>query len=338
MQIQRYVIHELKKEARSTEASTVVSDRLGEIDDFANILVEQIHTSFSQSSCLKNTDFADRNDSTFKRSFESYYETNDDDSFYQFSVESIRRLENDIQNENLAKGGFYLYADYLTNGTRFISVVLLRKRDGLNIEMQDGVFKPSTTQNLNIDKLAMGFRFNRKIFADENDDRHYIALIAVQSDKISNYFKDWVAVAEILSDRENTNGLVRLINLIPLPTNEDGELMMGRDEFKREVHNLISASNRKVNLKLLGTVFYGDESENEFIEYANNNDIQMDFEFKGNLQILKKLISIKAKAEGIELMVDFLKLNANDVDVRENMIIIRTPEIVSQVIQQRDNP
>lgn len=336
MRVIRYVIHELVKEARSTEAYTKVSTRLGEVDEFAKTLVEQIHDSFSHSTSLKNTDFADRNDSTFKINFERYYEANDDRSFYDFSLLSIRKLENDIQNENLAKGGFYLYADYEVNGNRFVTVVLLRKRDGLNVELIDGVFRPNTAENLNIDKLAMGFRFNSTIFDNEDDERYYIALIATQSDKVSNYFKDWVAVAEMFSDKANTNSFLSIVNQIPIPLDGNGNATMRRDEFRSEVHAFVKASRRNVNLKTLGLAFFGENGENEFISFASERDIQIDNEFKGNINILRRLVSIDAKVDGIELKVKFEKLNSNDVDINDNSIVIRNSELIAQVIRQRD--
>jgi nucleoid-associated protein len=52
--------------------------------------------------------------------------------------------------------------------------------------------------------------------------------------------------------------------------------------------------------------------------------------------VFKKLITIRARITGIELNVDYDRLNANEVDVQDNMVIIRSQAIVDQINQQRN--
>ncbi|MGB5927184.1 MAG: nucleoid-associated protein [Cyclobacteriaceae bacterium] len=332
--IDRFVIHELVKEPRKTEASTIFSQSLGEIDDLSTKLVEEVHKTYNTSTTLKNTVFLDRNDRIFKNQIENYLNKNDNDSFYQFSEKSLKELENEIVKEAFASGGFYMYADYRLDSNRYIIVVLLRKRGGLNLKLVKGVYAVDPSENLNIDKIAMGFRLNYSIYSAVNDDRNYLALITNQQDKVSGYFKDWVVAGGVVSNETNTLNMIRIIKNIPLPLNENGEIY-DRNQFQREVYDVINSSpSKRANLKVIGAHFYGEDNENRIIDYASKNDIQIDNDFKRSASI-KNLITIKAAVKGIELRVDFDKLNQNEVDVKDNMVIIRDMGIIDQIIQQK---
>ncbi len=346
MKVNRFVVHELIKEVRKkddpvTEPELVLSEKLATVDTSSERLMEEIHKSFSSNTSLKHTHFEDRNDKVFKKSFEAYVAGMADDLFYKFSEDSLKELKVDIQKESFATGGYYIYADYEYDHKQFISVVLLRKRPGLNLIFKDGVFAVSTTENLNIDKIAMGFRLNYEIYKSAESERNYLALITNQQDKLSGYFKEWVVAAGVISDEKNTNQLVRILNNIDLPKDELGRDKYTRDTFKKVCFDFIDQHpDKQVNLKILSTYLFGEDNETALNDYASNNQLIIDNEFKRNAGSLNKLITIKAKVEGIELNVDYSRLNDNEVDVQEdnNIIIIRSEELVRQIIERKNGP
>lgn len=332
LEIYRLVIHELKKEAKKTEAELILSDSLGQIDEFSIKLISEIHKSYKDSSSLKHSHFSDRNDNIFKALFEKYNTEQSDELFYMFSKNSLKDLEVDIVKEPFATGGYYVFADYSIENKRFILVVLLRKKDNLNLLRVENVFTVGPSENLNIEKIAMGFRLNHSIYNSEGDERNYIALITTQQDKVSDYFQEWVAVAEIITDEQNTNNLVKLINNIPLPTDNEGNELFEREEFKKICHQYVNERpNKVVNLKAMSAHFYGEGSEDVITDFAENNEFVIDPEFKRNSKAWNKLTTIKVKVRGIELNVDYDKLNANEVDVQPALIIIRSQELVNQI-------
>ncbi|MEQ8339135.1 MAG: nucleoid-associated protein [Cyclobacteriaceae bacterium] len=336
--INRYVIHELVKKAKKSEASTIISKELGTKNEFSKALLEEVHQTYNDSTSLKNTVFLDRNDKVFKNQIENYIGSQKDINFYDFTKKSLQELENDIVSEPFAVGGFYLYADYSLNGNRYLLVVLLRKKDGLNLRLVNGTYVVDPSENLNIDKIAMGFRLNLNIYSNDGDDRNYIGLITNQKDKVSKYFQDWVVAAGVVSNDKNTNSLVTIIKNIPLPYDEKGNELMDRDTFKKEVYEFIDSHPKKtVNLRNLGSHFYGEERGSYLIDFAHEEGVIIDNEFKRSASSLKRLITIKAKVRGIELNVDYDKLNSNEVDVQTKMVIIRNPEIIDQINKQRDS-
>jgi len=346
MKINRFVIHELIKEAKKKEEAVgepelVLSKKLSAIDSSSEILIEEIHKSFSGHTSLKHTHFADRNDKVFKKSFETYVSDMRDEVFYSFSEDSLKELKVEISNKPFATGGYYIYADYVHDHKQFIGVFLLRKRAGLNLILKDGVFAVATTENLNIDKIAMGFRLNYEIYKSDESERNYIALITNQQDKLSGYFKDWVVAAGVISDEKNTNQLIKILNGIDLPKDDSGNDKYTRETFKKACFDFVDQHpDKEVNLKNLSIYLFGEERDAALNDYANSNQIIIDNEFKRNSSAWNKLITIKAKVEGIELNVDYTKLNDNEVDVQEdnNIIIIRSEELVRQIIEKKNAP
>lgn len=337
LKIHRYVIHELQKEARKVDTNLIISEHSADHDDLSGILVDEVHETYNRDSYLKNTIFQDRNDNTFKKKLSSYLDDSTDDNFYSFSVDSLKSLERAIKSEPFAVGGFYLYVDYTIESNRFIAVILLRKKDGLNLKWVNGMYVVDPTENLNIDRIAMGFRLNYNIYSSAGDDRNYIGLITNQKDTVSKYFQEWVAAAGLVSNDKNTSSLVTIIKNIPLPTDDNGNDLLDRDSFKKEVYDFIDSHPKKiVNLNNLSVHFFGEDRPSHIFDYAQSEGIIIDNEFKRSSVPLKRLITIRAKVKGIELNVDFDKLNSNEVDVKEKMVIIRNPAIIDQINKERD--
>lgn len=335
LKVFRYTIHFLEKEQKKTEVSVDYSKRVLAIDDFSKIVVEETHKSINENSSLKNTHFKDSETNLFFNTLNDYLSTNGDSDFYTFSL-SLSDLEEKIKKEALAVGGYYLFADYEIYGKRYISVILLRKKSGINIFKVGDIFKIDSAENINIEKVAMAFRLNYQIYSQEEDDRNYLAIITTQQNgKISAYFKDWVLAGGIIANDKNTDNFVDIVKAIDLPTDEDGNELYKRDQFQKAIFDFVqSRKDKSINLMDLGNHFYGEEKKSTFVDYAYNNQIVLDPEFKRASDRWKRLITIKARVPGIELNVDYDKVNAKNVELKGDKIIIHSKELVDQITKQ----
>jgi nucleoid-associated protein YejK len=336
--ISRYVIHEVHKDFNVKGATIDPSLNIAFVDDFAKKLVSDSHISFADSTSLKNTQFETGHSTVFHTGLTNYFSDETDEKFYNFTINSLGDLKTKIENEQFAVGGYYLFADYHYDGRRFISAVLLRKKSGVNFQKIRGIYLPVDGENINIDKIAMGFRLNHGIFISDDADKNYIALVTNQKEKLSGYFKSWVQAAGIISNDKNTTSFVRIINSIDMPIADDGTPKYeNREEMKKAYYDMIEQSpGKSINLPHLSQHFYGEENKSYILNFAQNNQIIIDPEFKRSSQILKKLITIRAKVAGIEITVNYDKLNVNEVDVLEDRIIIRSQALVDQINQQKN--
>lgn len=328
--IDRIIVHYLDKKEKTRGASIDYSSELLEVDDFAEQLITELHTSVSSNSSIKNAAFKDDETNSFTITLSEYLKDTNDDNFLLFS-KSLDLLKEKVDKEFLAKGGYYLFSDYVVNSNRYISVVLLRKKSGINILKEGNTYKLDSAENINIEKIAMAARLNCNIFNLTGDERKYLSIITTQSDgEISEYFKEWILAAGMIKNTVNTERLMKIIKTIDLPYDDEGNEIT-RSNFQRQVYDFVkSKSGSRVNIYDLGEHFYGSQAKTAIKDFADANQIILDPEFKAGTK-LKNLISIRASVPGIQLNVDFDKINENDVDIQSDHIIIRSKDLAKKI-------
>lgn len=338
--LNRIVIHEVIKEARSTDALVDLSETLGDQEDETfKALVERINDTFGSTNSLKNSHFDENADTVFSTLIKEYINDPTPERFYGFSRDSIENLRDRIEQESLATGGFYCFADYNDFGRRCVAVILLRRKDSFNFTKTDGIFKAEGGETINYDKIAMGFRLNVGVYEDEGDHRNYIALITAQHDQISTYFKEWVSVTGVITRARNTRTLVTLVKALPIPEDENGEHVYSSvDSFRKAVFDYVEESpHKRVSLTDIATYFYGTGEERKILDLADERELQIDNEFVRDKPTWKKVVSIKAEIAGVKLLIDFDIINEGLVEIHQEHVVIRSRDLVQQIrIQQNE--
>lgn len=337
--VNRYIIHFLDKEKNNNEANIDFSNKVSMSNEFSKTLAEEIHKSISASPSLKNTKFKEKNENDFSNGLNEYLSLAepDDETFMLFS-KTLEKLREKIENKPFPTGGFYLFIDYIINSDRYISVVLLRKKGGLNVIKKGDIYVLNNTENINIDKIAMAFRLNVKFYQsheNENDKKNYIALVTTQQDgEVSNYFKDWINAGDLIKSIVNTENLMKIIKAIDIPLDENG-LSKFKDlgEFQRAIYDY-SKPLKTISVLELSKYLYGEEKMNKIADYAKENQIVLDNEFQKNTRKWRGLITIKARIEGIELNVNYNKINDDEVEVTDDSIIIHSKQLAAKIRSQ----
>ncbi|WP_188765597.1 nucleoid-associated protein [Emticicia aquatilis] len=331
IEIHHYVIHELEKQATSMDVNEKLSQGLAEINGFAFALVEKMHVAFKEDSSTKNTKFTDTNESPFQNTLKSYLQNEcTSDDFLKFSKDSLIDLKNRIKGESLSVGGFYVFADYKFNEKKYILVGLLRKEDGFDTEFKNGVFVVKGIKNLNINKLAMGFRFNVDIYDNQiDDDRNYIALITTGK-TISKYFRDWVSAKGLINNDANTKAFIEIITSIK--KEEIPKRFNSKIEFWTSLYTFIEESDKYVKLEIVSAMYFDDKFF--LISFANEKGIVIDNEFSCDMNRLKSLIEIRVKADGIDLKIPRNKINNEDISIDNGSVTIHSQEFAEEILQE----
>lgn len=337
IEVKNYTIHLISK-TRNEDAEIDLSNSNLVVDEFSEKLLLELHKSISESTVLRNTKFKVESTNTFSTRLDAYLESEEDASvFYDFSL-SIEELYETIRKIGFATGGYYVFADYSIRGKRFITVALLRKKNGLNIVKEGNQFRLLGAENLSIDKIAMAFRLNYLIYtnAEQNEEEkdNYLVLIATKNDgEVSGYFRNWVNSGELIKNAQNTRSLVDIIENIPLPDGDDFE---NRYDFQNAIFDYAKSNkNRLINVYDLSSHLYGVEKRTYIMDFAKEHNIILDPEFKKEASVWRRLITIKAKIDGIELNIKHEKINGDDVKIDVDTIIIRSRELVKKINDQR---
>lgn len=337
VKIREIAIHFLEKESKKMVASIDYSEEPLEKNEFALNLIEQVHNAINTSPSLKNASFKEDEENKFTITLNKYIKNPSEKRFTDFT-HSLDLLKEKVEKEPFAKGGYYLFADYNVDKQRYLCVILLRKKSGINIIKKDGAYILDSTENINIEKIAMGVRLNFSIFNSRTDDRNYLALITTQQDgEVSGYFKEWVLAAGLIKNAVNTENMIKIIKTIPLPLDEYGNELFGRGEFNKTVFEHVNnRRDKRINLFEIGATFYGEENKNSLRDFADANGITIDSEFKRDAPKWKTLISIKASVPGININVDYDKFGQDGVQIKNGKVIINSKELADSIQKQYD--
>ncbi|RLJ73670.1 nucleoid-associated protein [Pedobacter alluvionis] len=335
MNVRRIIIHELVKEAGSNQVSYNSSQELLLVNDGINKLIEQVHNAFDQSiTKYSKFDLSKPTNSVYLNVDRYLREQDNDGQFFAFSTITLGDLAQLIEREPFATGGYYLYVDYEVNGYRYISIIIVRNKEAFNIQWRDGNFSIDETQNVNIDKLAMGFRLNCTLYLDGDNTRNYLGLLSHQGDNLSKYFLRWVNVGTFIDNKTNTRQFIDVLKDIGAPQDYPRP-----DDFERDIFEWISsykkANKNVLNVDLLSDAFYGDKLY--IRNYAQERfRLEIDPLFHLDGTELRRLITYKAKAKGISVTIDIERFISNDVVLRDGLLIIKDEKIYSTLTAQRE--
>lgn len=336
MIVSKLAIHQLEKETKTRGIKLYnSSNSLMSPDPGINRMFEEIHKSFEMDKTRHCKFILEQNTNTVMLNTNRYLADQTDEMFLAYTKASLDNLASRIENEMFATGGYYLFADYTFNETRYFSIILARKKDGFNIEFNDreSKFDFKDTKNINTDKLAMAYRLNLGIYANRNtNDRNYMALVTNQGDKLSDYFIKWVNASEPINGKIQTNILVSALkNIGPLDPEEDETSFQNR--AYHYIYDYKKANKGVVNIDKVSEYLYGDlERIRKFISEDLDKDIDPDI--RPDVTALKSLIQIKAQVNGIILTIDANRFG-KDVDVEHGVLIIRNQAIINQIEEQR---
>lgn len=338
MKLNRLIIHEIIKESGKINVEYIPSQHLLKTDEGLTNMMLNIHESFDKSISSYHKFKAHSQEKAIYKNARKYLKTeNTDKQFLSLSRTGMRELAESLKDVPFATGGYYIFSDYEFKGYQYLSITIVRDKDAFNIKWDSNTntYNVDTTQNINIEQMAMGFRLNMGLYKLK-DQRNYIALVNKKAEDTSQYFKDWVCVDEGTSGKLNTNNLIRIIKDLGQPENFDGD----EDDFLKYVYDNIQAEQKAnkghVNVDRISELFYHDSrylrnyAEEEYGE-------ELDAEFKVHLASLRKLIRYRAHVKGIAVSLDVEHFQNQTVELRDNSVIIKSRSIYEQLKRQRDD-
>jgi len=298
MEVNKIIIHELIKQQKIQEATVFLSSEYLAQSAKSDRLGLTLNNSFSKDDITHGIFKEEGNE--FFHYFNEYRNSMQPESFLDFTRTVTEELRGIIADEYWAKGGFLVYAEYQINNTRFVSIYLIRDVEGVLFQKNesDHTFAINTTQYLDTNKLAMGCRIN--IDKLDNHDSNHLSLIKKGQSDISEYFFKWIGVDKPESNKEFTDKLFTIISGLPPATNPDTNLPYDLNIMRELAFNSIRSSASKViNLRQLGIQLYGDDEI--LIDFAQQNDITIDSEFRYDAKALGRFKKIEVNRDGIRL-------------------------------------
>ena len=314
MTINSIVIHEVIKEANTTDAEVYLSEELLDITNpHITKIVATLEDSFRKKT-LKRAKFSPEGFQEEVADFTNY-------DLIEISKALTTKLKNNIQGISPSKGGYLIFTEF-ENNHNFLGVFLVRNTDGTKLTQQGNSWDLNSTQYLNVEHFAMGAQINLTVLASLSEDR-YIALVRGNTD-ISSYFEHWIGIDDSKQENKDAEALYEISNLIDLPTD------VSRDELKKKIHEFArSRPSKTINLRELSQFLY--EDENKIPEYCADNNIDIDGEFKLTGKNLSKFYKVSVKADNIELSAPRSSFNPDMIEINGDRVIINSSALVEQL-------
>lgn len=318
MNIHSVAIHEIVKGDQSTGASLFLTNNYLES---SNENVATIITTLDASFSNKTIRRAKFSEDGFKQTIENF----NNFDLLSCSRALTEKLKDGIQNIPAAKGGYLVFCKYYSTRT-FLSVFLVRNTKGAFLKRAgNDSWDIESPMYLDIEHFAMGVRINLDTLNSDSEDR-YIHLAKGNTD-ISEYFENWIGIDDTKQEAKDGDALYQIANNINLP---DG--ISDRDEFKKQIFDYANGRPSKiVNLSELSTYLYDDSS---FItNYCNENDFDIDGEFRLAGNQLKRFVKVSVTAGGIKLEASRDKFNPTGISVSDDctMVTIRSLELAAEI-------
>ena len=331
MQIISAIIHKVRKQPGHPPVFTGSHQCLDPNVEINRSLIRDLDKSFRRKSKYTHGIFDVNPHTTFQREFTAYQNSRTQAQFIRFTKRASINLKQLIASVNTS-GGYLVFAHYLKQGIEFVGVFLVRDTNGLAIRRgNEGAdyYAPKKRIHLDLEKIAMVCLINLSELA--NGARNYIAFTANKRESVSSYFLNWIAITNQITNEEDTNGLLDLLKVLPLP-----DAMAARPaDFIESVANHIRDNDFNVDLKNISEIFYGNES---FLsEQCEERGIAISTNFKANKSALKHWVKISVETTDIQLTFSRSAWEQQNISLsaeNENLVIIESPELAQQLRQE----
>ncbi len=300
MELNKIIIHELKKESGTNETELIRSDELTEINENSIGLVSALNNSYNSDKILYAV-FDKSEGKYFPEKFQEYNDSSqNNERFISFTRNVIGNLDALIKPVTLATGGYFVFAEYTNNGNDFLGVFLIRDTEGKTLSKTESSFSIDSIEYVDTSNLAMACRINNGKY--DVDEENYLSLTQLRQQDISEYFKNWISIEQIETSSEYTKQLYDIISQIERPINPETNNEYEIENFRNLVYSYASSSpNRTINLRDLSQHFYNDP--NTISNYAMDNDIAIDTEFRYNSRQLKRFVKLEVNRDGINFKI-----------------------------------
>ncbi len=208
MPIEHIIIHEAAKEPSST-AKPNPRKAENPINEHAERVSSQLASLFKGVSIggFHRPETNGLPDPPFESLLKTYFNGDDFSDFFKFSCGVLEILIDKLNNPSAkqAKGGYLLCNHYTHQGSHFLSVVLLRMRQGISLA-EDLSF--TGVDELNLDTLHMAARINLSDWIASTTERYIAFKIGRKAKDVTQYFSDFIGCREYRAAKEDTKNLV----------------------------------------------------------------------------------------------------------------------------------
>lgn len=361
IELKRLVIHELIKQSGENTVELKVSHILSALNEEANVLIQRLTNTLFEKEDTLNGVLESAEESPFPKFLQQLVgEPITNETFLDFTQETMQTLKLGLQGVTAAKGGYFVFAEFDRvfqelgadwedepgDPQHFLAIFLVRDTDGLifNRGSEDQTYKIQPTTYLNIEKLAMAAQIDVNKYLKEEqkseDQRkeRYVKMIkhAKTQKEISEYFITWIGLEQGKSNRDLSNTFVEIVHELPRPVNQETGEVMNDHEFLQETHAFLKSNpDGIVQVREYEQHFFGEETPVQ--DFATQNDLNLDTEFKYNKGVINSLNDFKVNGDGVNVKFSREHLRDGVIFTEGDTLVIHSPDLVDAFLEALSN-
>ncbi len=336
MTLSKVIIHELIKESESNQTELILSEELIPNNPETTALLTALSDSYKSDRILYAV-FDETEGKYFPEKFSEYRNSQRTEiDFINFTRLVIGNLVSLIEPITFATGGYFVFSEYNDNGYNFIAVFLIRDVEGKILSKTENSFSIQTVEYVDTKNLAMACRINENRI--DKNEINYLSFTQLRQQEVSEYFKNWISIEQLESSSDYTKSLYNIITQIEPPIDPQTNIQYEIETFRNLVYNYVSSSpTDTINIRDLSNHFY--QNQDTISNFANENDISIDTEFRFNKRQLKKFIKLEVNRDGINLKFSRGVLNEKVrlSDDNPNLVIIESQSFANALRNEIGN-
>lgn len=327
MELEYAIVHDLRKSKGGQPTIKPREELLPKSDSLSTLftnLYPLYHRKVTKGFGSFDKDIQTYRFSTF---LDSFINSNNGQSFIDFTKASLKLLKDRIANENLATGGYVLFISYIENGNRFLFITILRQTTGCVITKDLDI---DEAKHLEMDKLHIGCQIDISTWKNTPQNQYITFIKGRATQTTPQYFLKAIGCDEFANSALQTTELIRAVNNF---ADQEKYTKDKKQELKQTVFDY--CADRDIILLDSLSQMVSDEEPQKFLEFINQGDYKIGNGFEPHKTHLKKLKEIKASGEGIQLKFPASMLGTRiQLDETGNKVTINNPpESITRVLR-----
>jgi len=267
---------------------------------------------------------------------ESYF--NDNQSFYDFSIQAANSLKNEIEKYDLDETGYLIVCHYEYMGGRFLLVAVIPVSEHYSVDSELNI---SAAQHLDINKLQLAARIDLFDYQQNASGNRYISFIKGRAGrKVSDFFLDFLGCEEGLNSKEQTQTLVQAVeDYVSVNQLDAAEKQQTRKELLSYCKEQ-KASSQDVSVQEIGKVIGHTTKDSEgnnqdFYQFCQQQSYPIEGSFPHDQTVINKITKYSGYGNGISLSFERSHLGQDVVynPHNDSITIYKVPPNLKEQLQ-----
>jgi len=299
--ISNVALHFLSKQQQTNNSQlqlgseTIVLD--AKITQFMNAL-HQVYTSKGNKAYAHFVDKpADSTQATFVEIMMSYLENQQ--SFYQFSIQAANLLKNEIDKYDLSETGYFLVCHYEYMGGRYLMAAMIPVSEHYSV---DHALNISADQHLDTNRIQLAARIDLFEYQQNPTGNRYISFIKGRAGrKVSDFFLDFLSCEEGIDAKQQSQTLVQAVEDFVSMNQLDSD---EKQQTRKELQNYCKtqqAVGAEVSLQEISELFGDQQPEQDFYQFCHQQAYPIESQFPHDQSVINKATKYSGYGNGISV-------------------------------------